>query len=233
MSWQRYLWKAVSRGAESSLGLCRLARGGERLPPWQSLPAIPKRCKNFFCSLKYFFLICTEEQGSQGDYKDGRGGLGEGWYALRRLEQDQGLGRGHRLAGELWLSVWVSNPSDFKSIFQCLNRNWNENRVAQAQELREVCQDFLGDIGDFQKIADSFIVIFDAVSKEVETEKMKVYWIIRSPEIHQCWMRFERSHEIKFNPKCMQPTIDRDDVSIYKQTLINSFTNLCTGNQSS
>ena len=45
----------------------------------------------------------------------------------------------------------------------------------QAQELREVCQDFLGDIGDFQKIADSFIVIFDAVSKEVETEKMKVH----------------------------------------------------------
>ena len=58
----------------------------------------------------------------------------------------------------------------------------------QAQELKEVCQDFLGDIGDFQvpilcrlilscttqKIADSFIVIFDAVSKEVETEKMKV-----------------------------------------------------------
>ena len=40
--------------------------------------------------------------------------------------------------------------------------------------MREVCQDFLGDIGDFQKIADSFIVIFDAVSKEVETEKMKV-----------------------------------------------------------
>ena len=33
----------------------------------------------------------------------------------------------------------------------------------------------MGDIGDFQKIADSFIVIFDAVSKEVETEKMKVY----------------------------------------------------------
>ena len=53
---------------------------------------------------------------------------------------------------------------------------WHENDcIPQAQELREVCQDFLGDIGDFQKIADSFIVIFDAVSKEVETEKMKVY----------------------------------------------------------
>ena len=25
---------------------------GERLPPWQSLPAIPKRCKNFFCLTK-------------------------------------------------------------------------------------------------------------------------------------------------------------------------------------
>ena len=66
------------------------------------------------------------------------------------------------------------------AIFQCLRRNWNENHVAQAQELREVCQDFLGDIGDFQKIADSFIVIFDAVSKEVETEKMKVSWTIRN-----------------------------------------------------
>jgi len=49
----------------------------------------------------------------------------------------------------------------------------DEDTASQAQELREVCQDFLGDIGDFQKIADSFIVIFDAVSKEVETEKMK------------------------------------------------------------
>ena len=58
-------------------------------------------------------------------------------------------------------------------IFKCLRRSRNENHVAQAQELREVCQDFQGDIGDFQKIADSFIVIFDAVSKEVETEKMK------------------------------------------------------------
>ena len=93
------------------------------------------------------------------------------------------------------------------SIFQSLRRNWDENYVAQAQELREVCQDFLGDIGDFQKIADSFIVIFDAVSKEVETEKMKVSWIIRNSGIHQFWMRFEISHEIKFNPKCMQPTI--------------------------
>ena len=119
------------------------------------------------------------------------------------------------------------------SIFQSLRRNWNEIHVAQAQELREVCQDFLGDIGDFQKIADSFIVIFDAVSKEVETEKMKVSWTIRNSVILQYWMRFERSHEIKFNPKCMQPTIDGDDVSIYKQKLIISFTNLCTGNQSS
>ena len=57
---------------------------------------------------------------------------------------------------------------------------WHETDcIPQAQELREVCQDFLGDIGDFQKIADSFIVIFDAVSKEVETEKMKV-WSIQS-----------------------------------------------------
>ena len=73
--------------------------------------------------------------------------------------------------------------------------------------MREVCQDFLGDIGDFQKIADSFIVIFDAVSKEVETEKMKVRRIIKNSEIHQYWMRFEISNEIKFNPKCVQPTI--------------------------
>jgi intraflagellar transport protein 20 len=49
----------------------------------------------------------------------------------------------------------------------------DEDTSSQAQELKEVCQDFLGDIGDFQKIADSFIVIFDAVSKEVELEKMK------------------------------------------------------------
>ena len=70
----------------------------------------------------------------------------------------------------------------------------DEESSSQAQELKEVCQDFLGDIGDFQvdrftsyetnseirltrlrfqKIADSFIVIFDTVSKEVEKEKIK------------------------------------------------------------
>lgn len=49
----------------------------------------------------------------------------------------------------------------------------DEDTSSQAQELKDVCQDFLGDIGDFQKIADSFIVIFDTVSKEVEKEKIK------------------------------------------------------------
>ena len=101
MSWQRYLWKAISRGAESSLGLCRLAPGRERLPPWQSLPAIPKRCKNFLFVPKHLQLLCTEEQEFKDTRNYGWRGLGEGWYALRRLEQDQGLGRGHRLAGEL------------------------------------------------------------------------------------------------------------------------------------
>jgi hypothetical protein len=37
--------------------------------------------------------------------------------------------------------------------------------VAQAQELQQMCQSFLGDIEDFQKIADGFISIFDTVSK--------------------------------------------------------------------
>ena len=49
----------------------------------------------------------------------------------------------------------------------------DEDTALQAAELKEVCQDFLGDIGQFQKIADSFIVIFDTVSKEVEQEKLK------------------------------------------------------------
>ncbi len=31
--------------------------------------------------------------------------------------------------------------------------------------MKEVCEEFLGDIEGFQKIADSFIAIFDAVSK--------------------------------------------------------------------
>ena len=59
--------------------------------------------------------------------------------------------------------------------YQSITLQRREEELFGPQELREVCQDFLGDIGDFQKIADSFIVIFDAVSKEVETEKMKVY----------------------------------------------------------
>jgi hypothetical protein len=37
--------------------------------------------------------------------------------------------------------------------------------VTQAQELQQMCQSFLGDIEDFQKIADGFISIFDTVSK--------------------------------------------------------------------
>eukprot|EP00088_Acartia_fossae_P059086 TRINITY_DN69775_c0_g1_i1.p1 TRINITY_DN69775_c0_g1~~TRINITY_DN69775_c0_g1_i1.p1 ORF type:complete len:146 (+),score=36.81 TRINITY_DN69775_c0_g1_i1:31-438(+) len=49
----------------------------------------------------------------------------------------------------------------------------DEETSSQASELKEVCEEFLGDIEGFQKIADSFIAIFDAVSKEVEREKMK------------------------------------------------------------
>jgi len=37
--------------------------------------------------------------------------------------------------------------------------------MTQAQELQQMCQSFLGDIEDFQKIADGFISIFDTVSK--------------------------------------------------------------------
>ena len=206
MSWQRYLWKAVSRGAESSLGLCRLGRGGERLLPWQSLPAIPKRCKNFFCLTKTLLSdmhwgagvsrLCTK---MAGEALEKAGMHFDDLNRIRVLDEDT--------ASQVSSDYQFGFQTHPISIFQCLRRNWNENRVAQAQELREVCQDFLGDIGDFQKIADSFIVIFDAVSKEVETEKMKVSWIIRNSAIHQCWMRFERSHEIKFNPKYMQPTI--------------------------
>ena len=33
--------------------------------------------------------------------------------------------------------------------------------------MKEVCEEFLGDIEGFQKIADSFIAIFDAVSKVI------------------------------------------------------------------
>ena len=186
-----------SRGRKLPRALQAWSRGG-KAPIVAILTCNSKAVQGLFLPHKNTsFCYALRSRGLKVVYKNGRGGLGEGWYALRRLEQDPGLGRGHRLAGELWLSVWVSNPSDFKSIFQCLNRNWNENRVAQAQELREVCQDFLGDIGDFQKIADSFIVIFDAVSKEVETEKMKVSWIIRNSVILQYWMmRFERSHDL-------------------------------------
>ena len=59
------------------------------------------------------FCYALRSRGLKVVYKNGRGGVGEGWYALRRLEQDPCVGRRHRLAGELWLSVWVWNPLDF------------------------------------------------------------------------------------------------------------------------
>ncbi|XP_023329155.1 intraflagellar transport protein 20 homolog [Eurytemora carolleeae] len=49
----------------------------------------------------------------------------------------------------------------------------DDETSSQAAELKDCCQEFLGDIEDFQKIADSFISIFDTVSQEVEREKIK------------------------------------------------------------
>ena len=42
----------------------------------------------------------------------------------------------------------------------------------QAEELKRTCNDFLHNSSEFTKIADSFIMIFDAVSQEVEKEKI-------------------------------------------------------------
>jgi len=42
----------------------------------------------------------------------------------------------------------------------------------QAEELKRTCNDFLSSASEFKKIADSFIIIFDAVSAEVEKEKI-------------------------------------------------------------
>jgi hypothetical protein len=42
----------------------------------------------------------------------------------------------------------------------------------QAEELKRTCNDFLHHVSEFKQIADSFIEIFDAVSAEVEKEKI-------------------------------------------------------------
>ena len=44
-------------------------------------------------------------------------------------------------------------------------RALDEDTESHASQMRETCNDFLGDTQDFQKIADSFIKIFDSVSK--------------------------------------------------------------------
>nr|KAG5700358.1 hypothetical protein BaRGS_029610 [Batillaria attramentaria] len=49
-----------------------------------------------------------------------------------------------------------------------------EPEVAQqTRELKEECKDFVGKIGEFQKIVGTFIEMVDNVAKEVEKEKMK------------------------------------------------------------
>jgi len=42
----------------------------------------------------------------------------------------------------------------------------------QAEDLKLTCNDFMYCVGEFKRIADSFIDIFDAVSNEVEKEKI-------------------------------------------------------------
>ena len=48
----------------------------------------------------------------------------------------------------------------------------DEETENHASALRDVCNEFLADTDEFRKIADSFIEIFDSVSKAVEREKM-------------------------------------------------------------
>lgn len=42
----------------------------------------------------------------------------------------------------------------------------------QATELRGTCDDFLRAVHEFKTISDSFVNVFDTVSKEVEREKI-------------------------------------------------------------
>jgi hypothetical protein len=69
------------------------------------------------------------------------------------------------------ISFWrCGGPIFSKDEFSCNSYSFfislaDHLLVAQAQELQQMCQSFLGDIEDFQKIADGFISIFDTVSK--------------------------------------------------------------------
>ena len=49
----------------------------------------------------------------------------------------------------------------------------DEETDSHAGSLKDYCIDFLRDTAEFQKIADSFIAIFDHVSSAVEKEKMQ------------------------------------------------------------
>lgn len=49
----------------------------------------------------------------------------------------------------------------------------DEDTASHANDLRDSCHDFVGDLTQLTDIADGFIKVFDAVSDEVMKEKVK------------------------------------------------------------
>ncbi len=49
----------------------------------------------------------------------------------------------------------------------------DEEAEGHASSLRDVCDEFVRDTVDFQRIADGFVAIFDSVSAAVEREKLQ------------------------------------------------------------
>ncbi|XP_058531524.1 intraflagellar transport protein 20 homolog isoform X2 [Ochotona princeps] len=57
--------------------------------------------------------------------------------------------------------------------------------MQQTTELKEECKDFVGKIGQFQKIVGGLIELVDQLAKEAENEKMKVgHWLSELAQIY-------------------------------------------------
>ena len=77
-------------------------------------------------------------------------------------------GKAVKLGVELWSTG--SAGSSFRTLPILFSIKFDV--FFQAEELKRTCNDFLHNVSEFKKIADSFIIIFDTVSQEVEKEKI-------------------------------------------------------------
>ncbi|TRY61364.1 hypothetical protein TCAL_04406 [Tigriopus californicus] len=93
----------------------------------------------------------------------------------------------------------------------------DEETENHSSDLRDTCNAFLRDTTEFQKIADSFIKIFDHVSKAVEQEKIRA---IGSRNLLQTFSKQRESQTQQLDALIREKKLEGERLQAQYQSLV-------------